>query len=136
ETGTFADSSKLASRARRRAPDTPTGSPAPPSSTSVPSNAKRTPLTHAWLSPRPRSRIRTFHANRTHVTRTLHADATRIARRTPMLAHRNPARVPRPGSCFTPKPRKVVSDQHGHISQAGSQESHGELHASLGYPPL
>jgi hypothetical protein len=48
----------------------------------------------------------------------------------------DPARVPRPGSCFTPKPRKVASDQHGHISQAGSQESHGELHARLSYPPL
>jgi hypothetical protein len=53
-----------------------------------------------------------------------------------MLAYRNPARVPRPGSCFTPKLRKVVSDQHGHISQVGSQESHGELHAGLSYLPL
>jgi hypothetical protein len=53
-----------------------------------------------------------------------------------MLAYRKSAWVPRPGWSFTPKPRKVVSNQHGHISQVGSQESHGELHARLSYLPL
>src|ERR1039457_2135752 len=182
ETGTLADRSKLASRARWRAPDTATGSPAPPASISVPSNAKRTPLIHAsdlrpahwptgasWRAgpaggprtPPPDHRPRrpasasrvTRNAHRsstprypccrsagsghsTQIVRALHADATRIARRTLILTPTNPARVPRPGSCFTPKLRKVVSDQQGHNSKAGSQESRGELHASLGYLPL
>src|ERR1039457_6900402 len=78
ETGTLADSSRLASRARWRAPDTATGSPAPPASISVPSNAKRTPPIHASLSLLSPRRIRAFHANRTHVARTLHARCTRV----------------------------------------------------------
>jgi hypothetical protein len=53
-----------------------------------------------------RGRITTFHADRTHVARALHADATRIARRAPILAHRNT-----PGS-------------HGQVwVHAGAQES-------------
>jgi hypothetical protein len=49
-----------------------------------------------------------------------------------MLAHRNPARVPRPDFCFTPKPRKVASNQHGHINQVGSQEATAIAAAALG----
>src|ERR1022692_5191209 len=76
ETGTLADSSKLASRARWRAPDTATGSPAPPASISVPSNAKRTPLIHASLSLLSQRRIRAFHANRTRVARRCNQNCT------------------------------------------------------------
>src|ERR1017187_2704153 len=76
ETGTLADRSKLASRARWRAPDTATGSPAPPASISVPSNAKRTPLIHASLSLLSQRRIRAFHANRTHVARRCNQNCT------------------------------------------------------------
>jgi hypothetical protein len=90
----------------------------------------------------PQHQIRTFHAIRRPAARTLHADATRIARRCnqdctpaahthsqePVPGTRPRSReglTPRPGLCFTPKLRKVVSNQHDHVNQVGGQESRG-----------
>ena len=86
ETGTSADSSR-ASRARCRAPGTATAVPVPSATSSVPSNANRTPLTCASLSPLPQRWIRPFHADRTHVARRRNQNSTEKPRPAPMLAH-------------------------------------------------